>query len=146
MSTKKVAIGSDHRGVEQKEEMISYLNNLGYEVEDFGTNSDQIVDYPDFVHPVAEKVQKGIVDFGIILCGSGNGAAMTANKYPKVRAALAWNKKVAEMAKKHNNANILDIPADYVQKKDVLPIVEAYLSATFEGGRHQRRIEKIPIE
>ena len=143
---KKVAIGSDHRGVRYKEGIISYLINLGYEVEDLGTNSNQSVDFPDYIHPVAQRVQKGIVDFGIILCGSGNGAAMAANKYSKVRAALAWNKKVAEMAKKHNDANILDIPADYVRKKDIIPIVKAYISTSFEGGRHQRRIKKIPIE
>ena len=146
MHTKKVAIGCDHRGVQHKEQIIAYLNGLGYQVKDFGTHCNQSVDYPDYVHPVAQEVQKQTVGFGIILCGSGNGAAMTANKYSKVRAALAWNKKVAEMAKRHNNANILDIPADYVQKKDVLPIVKAYLSAPFEAGRHQRRIEKIPIE
>ncbi|WP_185852545.1 RpiB/LacA/LacB family sugar-phosphate isomerase [Blattabacterium cuenoti] len=144
----KIAIGSDHTGVCYKNLIINFLVEKGYHIKDFGFSSyGKKVDYPDFIHPAVESVDKGEMNFGIIICGSGNGAAMTANKYQKIRAALVWNKEVAFLARKHNNANVLSLPARFVEsKKDVLEIVEMFLKTDFEGGRHKRRIEKIPIK
>ena len=110
----KIAIGNDHAGTEYKFEIIKYLQNKGYTVLNFGTNSNESVDYPDFIHPVANEVEKGEVDFGIIICGSGNGAQMTANKHQDIRAALCWNNELVSLARQHNNANILSIPARFV--------------------------------
>ncbi|WP_185859662.1 RpiB/LacA/LacB family sugar-phosphate isomerase [Blattabacterium cuenoti] len=144
----KIAIGSDHTGVDYKHLIIDFLLEKGYYIKDFGFSSyGKKVDYPDFIHPTAKSVDNGEMDFGVIICGSGNGAAMTANKYQKIRAALVWNKEIAFLARRHNNANVLSLPARFVEsKKEVLEIVEMFLKTDFEGGRHKRRIEKIPIK
>ena len=140
----KISIGNDHAGTEYKNEIVNYLKNKGIEVTNYGTDSSDSVDYPDFVHPVAKDVNNGVVDLGIIICGSGNGVNMTANKYDKVRSALCWTKEISELAKQHNNANILSIPARYTSVQQAIQIVETFLSTPFEGGRHQNRIDKIP--
>ncbi len=142
----KIAIGNDHAGTEYKFAIIDLLKEMGYEVENFGTNSNDSVDYPDYIHPVADAVENNKVDFGIILCGSGNGASITANKHQGVRAALCWNKELVELARLHNDANILGLPARFISKYQALEYVQTFLSTKFEGGRHQKRIEKIPVK
>ncbi|WP_081683498.1 RpiB/LacA/LacB family sugar-phosphate isomerase [Blattabacterium sp. (Nauphoeta cinerea)] len=139
-----IAIGSDHTGVYHKYLIINFLIQKGYKIKDFGFSEyNRKVDYPDFVHPTAEFVNKGKANFGIIICGSGNGAAMTANKYKKIRAALVWKKEIAILARKHNNANIISLPARFIDKNKIIKIVEIFLETNFEGGRHKIRIEKI---
>jgi ribose 5-phosphate isomerase B len=140
----KISIGNDHAGTVYKESILLLLKNLGYEVKNYGTNSESSVDYPDFIHPVAKDIQSNISNLGIIICGSGNGANMTANKYSKVRSALCWTKEIAMLAKSHNNANILSIPARFTSLEQAKQIVEVFLNTPFEGGRHQNRIDKIP--
>lgn len=140
----KFSIGNDHAGVEYKEAIVAYLKREGHHVFNHGTDNNASVDYPDFIHPVAEDVSEKKVDLGIIICGSGNGAAMTANKHQKVRAALCWNKEIVALAREHNNANVLSLPARFISIPQALAMVETYLSTTFEGGRHQGRIDKIP--
>lgn len=142
----KIAIGNDHAGTEYKKEVVKQLKSKGIEVINYGTDSVDSVDYPDFVHPVASDVENNKVDFGIIICGSGNGANMTANKHQGVRSALCWNKEITELAREHNNANILSIPARFVSKFQALDMVEVFLNTEFAGGRHQNRINKIPVE
>ena len=124
-------------------EQLEALKNEGYEVLNFGTNTNESVDYPDFIHPVAKEVNDNKVDFGIIICGSGNGANMTANKYQKVRSALCWNKEITSLAREHNNANILSIPARYTSEAQAIEMVKTFINTPFEGGRHERRVEKI---
>lgn len=141
---KVLAMGSDHGGFEMKEFLREKLKSKGYEVIDFGTHSAESVDYPDFIHKVAHAVNSGTYQQGIILCGSGNGAQMTANKYPGIRAALAWNVEQAKLAREHNNANILSLPGRYVDFEEAWKMVQVFLGTPFEGGRHQRRINKIP--
>ena len=141
----KIAIGNDHAGPDYKFEIIKLLESKDILVDNYGTNSEASVDYPDFVHPVANAVNDGEVDLGILICGSGNGVCMTANKYKKVRAGLAWNNEVVKLLKLHNNANILCIPARFVSLEEALNFVETFLSTSFEGGRHQNRIDKIPL-
>ncbi|HKK74414.1 MAG TPA: ribose 5-phosphate isomerase B [Saprospiraceae bacterium] len=140
----KVAIGCDHAGFPYKDSIKQMLEEQGVEVLDFGTDSPDSVDYPDFVHPVAEKVEKGEVDFGIILCGSGNGANMTANKHQGVRSALCWSLEITELARQHNNANILSLPVRFISEPQAVQYAKVFLSTEFEGGRHERRINKIP--
>ena len=140
----KFSIGNDHAGVEYKEAIVTYLKEEGHQVFNHGTDNNASVDYPDFIHPVAEDVSEQKVDLGIIICGSGNGAAMTANKYQKVRAALCWNKEIVALAREHNNANVLSLPARFISIPQALVMVETYLSTAFEGGRHQGRIDKMP--
>lgn len=140
----KISIGNDHAGTVYKESILLLLKNLGHEVKNYGTNSETSVDYPDFIHPVAKDVHSNISSLGIIICGSGNGANMTANKYSKVRSALCWTKEIAMLAKSHNNANILSIPARFTSLEQAKQIVEVFLNTPFEGGRHQNRIDKIP--
>jgi len=142
----KLAIGNDHAGTEYKLAIAEWLQQQGYEVINFGTDSNDSVDYPDFIHPVAHSVEQKEVDFGIILCGSGNGAAMTANKHQGVRAALCWNKELVELARLHNDANILSLPARFISKYQALEYVQTFLNTKFEGGRHLSRIEKIPYK
>ena len=142
----KLAIGNDHAGTEYKFEIVNYLKDNGIEVANFGTNDTESMDYPDAIHPVAEAVESGNADLGIIICGSGNGAAMTANHHKKIRAALCWNDELVALARQHNDANILSIPARFVSKEDALQFVKTFLSTDFEGGRHQTRIDKIPTE
>ena len=140
----KFSIGNDHAGVEYKEAIVAYLKREGHHVFNHGTDNNASVDYPDFIHPVAEDVSEKKVDLGIIICGSGNGAAMTANKHQKVRAALCWNKEIVALAREHNNANVLSLPARFISIPQALTMVETYLSTAFEGGRHQGRIDKMP--
>lgn len=143
---KKIAFASDHAGFELKEVIKKYVEEKGYEVEDFGTYSEESCDYADFAHPCAEAVEKGECDFGIAMCGSGNGISMTLNKHQGIRAALCWLPELAALAKQHNDANILVMPARFISQDEAKKIVDAYLQAQFEGGRHQRRIEKIPVK
>ena len=139
----KIAIGNDHAGTEYKLAVVGLLKSMDIEVQNFGTDGTDSVDYPDFVHPVAQAVEKGKVDIGIIICGSGNGASMTANKHQKVRAALCWTKEVTSLAREHNDANILSLPARFIALQQALDIVKTFLDTPFEGGRHERRVEKI---
>lgn len=140
---KKIAVGGDHAGYQQKDEIVAMLKEAGYELVDFGTNGPESVDYPDYAHPVAEEVEQGKADVGIVFCGSGNGIAMTVNKHQGIRAAIAWTKELAELARQHNNANILSIPARFVSLETTKEMVKAFLTTDFEGGRHERRIKKI---
>ncbi|MCM1152695.1 MAG: ribose 5-phosphate isomerase B [Muribaculum sp.] len=142
---KKVAFASDHAGFELKGLLMEYMIDKGYEVVDFGTHSSESCDYPDFAHPCALAVENGECDFGIAMCGSGNGISITLNKHQGIRAALCWLPELAALAKQHNNANILTLPARFVSTDEAKKIVDAYLNAEFEGGRHQRRIDKIPL-
>ncbi len=146
MDIKTIAIGSDHAGFSAKASVVNMLKKTGYTVLDCGTDSENSVDYPDFIHPVAEAVEMNKADVGIILCGSGNGAAMTANKHPGIRAALAWTKELAALGRQHNDANVLAIPARFVKKKRVKKMVTTFLATAFEGGRHQRRVDKIALQ
>jgi len=139
----KIAIGNDHAGTEYKFKIVEHLKNKKIEVLNFGTDKEESVDYPDFVHPVAEKISSNKVDFGILLCGSANGVAMTANKYKKVRAGICWISEVSSLIRKHNNANILCIPSRFTKEGEIIKIVDTFLNTSFEGGRHQRRINKI---
>lgn len=139
----KISIGNDHAGTAYKFEILSFLEKEGHHVINHGTDSGDSVDYPDFVHPVAKDVEEGKADFGIIICGSGNGANMTANKHQKVRSALCWTKEITELARQHNNANILSIPARYTSKKQSVEMVRVFLNTEFEGGRHATRVNKI---
>ena len=140
----KIAIGNDHAGPAYKEAIINLLKSKGITVTNYGTDTEKSVDYPDFIHPVAKDVATNQVDLGIIICGSGNGAAMTANKYKEVRAALCWTTELTELARLHNNANILSIPARYTSIPQAVAMVEVFLNTEFEGGRHQTRVAKIP--
>ena len=143
MKTYSIAIGSDHAGYETKEILVSYLKEKGHTVKDFGTHSSQSVDYPDFSHQVANSVAKKENQLGIVLCGSGNGVNITANKTIGVRSALCWIPEIASLARQHNNANVCAIPARFVSVDLAKEIAMAYLNAEFEGGRHERRVEKI---
>ncbi|MDE6218537.1 MAG: ribose 5-phosphate isomerase B [Muribaculaceae bacterium] len=143
---KKVAFASDHAGFELKEVLIGYMKEKGYEVKDFGTYSTDSCDYPDYAHPCAEAVESGECDFGIAMCGSGEGISMTLNKHQGIRAALCWLPEIARLAKQHNNANILTLPARFISEEEAKQIVDAYLESEYEGGRHQRRIDKIPVK
>lgn len=141
---KKVAgIASDHAGYQMKEFIAGYLASRGYEVADYGCGSEESCDYADYAHPLAEAVESGEVSLGVALCGSGEGMAMTLNKHRGVRAGLVWRPEVASLIKQHNNANVLVLPARFVSNDEALAIVDAYLSAEFEGGRHERRITKM---
>ncbi len=140
----KIAIGNDHAGPEYKKEINNFLKSKGISVIDYGTDTIDSVDYPDYIHPVAKAVSNKEVDFGIIICGSGNGASMTANKYQKVRAALCWTKEITELARQHNNANILSIPARFTSIPQAVSMVDTFLNTGFEGGRHKTRVDKIP--
>ncbi|KAB8152088.1 ribose 5-phosphate isomerase B [Kordia sp. TARA_039_SRF] len=140
---KTIAIGNDHAGTDYKNAIVAYLESKGYAVKNYGTNTNDSVDYPDFIHPVASDVETEKVPFGIIICGSGNGAAMTANKHQNVRAALCWTKEIVALARQHNDANILSIPARFTSLPQAIAMVDTFLTTEFEGGRHQRRVEKI---
>lgn len=137
----KIAIGADHAGFEYKEILKAYLTE--YELTDFGTHSTESVDFPDFAHPVASAVENGEFDYGILLCGTANGVAMTANKHQHIRAALCWENDIASLVRKHNNANILCIPARFVSEYVAKEMTTTFLTTEFEGGRHQNRIEKM---
>lgn len=139
----KIAIGSDHAGFPIKEVIREHLEGLGHMVADHGTYSTDSVDYPDFAHKVAHSVATQEVALGVVVCGSGNGVAIAANRHPSVRAALAWLPELATLARQHNDANVLSVPGRYVTPHQALVIVDAFLNASFEGGRHQKRVEKI---
>jgi ribose 5-phosphate isomerase B len=141
----KISIGNDHAGSDYKFAILKHLESKGYTVNNHGTDSNSSVDYPDFVHPVAEDVETNIVDFGILICGSGNGVAMTANKYKKIRAGLCWNTEIVSLTRQHNNANILCIPARFTAIHQAIEMVDVFLNTEFEGGRHQNRIDKITL-
>lgn len=142
---KTIAFASDHAGFPLKEELKKYVESKGFAVRDFGTSSEESCDYPDYAHPAAAAVEKGECDFGIAMCGSGNGISMTLNKHQGIRAALCWEPELASLARQHNNANILVLPARFISQEKAKTIVDAYLNAEFEGGRHQRRIDKIAL-
>lgn len=141
----KIAFASDHAGYALKKELEKYVEFKGFEIEDFGTCSEESCDYPDYAHPAAQAVEDGICDFGIAMCGTGNGIQMTLNKHQGIRAALCWQPALATLAKEHNNANFLVLPARFITTELAMEVVDAYLCARFEGGRHQRRIDKIPV-
>ena len=139
----RISIGNDHAGVEYKNYIREYLLDKNIQVNNYGTDSLDSVDYPDFAHPVSNDVNEEKSDLGILICGSGNGVCMTANKYKNVRAALCWNKELAILSKSHNNANIVCIPARFIEKEEALEIIKKFISEEFEGGRHERRVNKI---
>ncbi|WDF55671.1 ribose 5-phosphate isomerase B [Mucilaginibacter sp. KACC 22063] len=141
MKNLKVAIGADHAGFEYKQAVIDFLQDK--EVKDFGTYSADSVDYPDFAHPVANAVESGEFDLGILICGSANGVAITANKHQGIRAGLCWNTEVASLVRLHNNANVLCLPARFITVEDAKAIVQTFLTTEFEGGRHATRVNKI---
>lgn len=138
-----IAIGADHAGFEYKALLQKYLREKGFELKDFGTDSVDSVDYPDFAHPVASAVEEGGFRFGILICGSANGVAITANKHQGVRAAICWTEEIAGLARQHNNANVLCIPARFVSEKEMQRIADRFFSTVFEGGRHENRVNKI---
>lgn len=141
----KIVIASDHAGVDYKARLLSYLEYNGFIVYDFGTETEESVDYPDYAHKVAKEVSEGKVDLGILLCGSGNGINMTANKHQEIRSALCWNKEIAFLARLHNDANILTMPARFISYEQAQEITNIFLTTEFEGGRHQKRVNKITI-
>lgn len=145
MNTLKIALASDHAGFERKQAVIEHLQKLGIEFKDFGAFTDDSTDYADWAHPMASAVEDGDYELGISLCGSGNGINMTVNKHQGIRSALCWNPEIARLAKTHNNANVLALPARFVTNNEANDIVDAFLNAEFEGGRHELRIRKIPL-
>ncbi len=142
---KTIAIACDHAGFIAKRVVLDFLEGQGFNVLDFGTDSEESVDYPDFIHPAVEAIEKGKADMGVVMCGSGQGAAITANKHCKIRAALCWTPELAALARQHNNANVLAIPARFVSDETVRKMLEAFFSTDFEGGRHERRVGKICV-
>ncbi len=142
----KISIGNDHAGPNYKKAIVQFLEEQGHKIINHGTDTFESVDYPDFGHEVAYDVQIKNVDFGIVICGSGNGIAMTANKHQDVRAALCWTKEIAELARLHNNANVISIPARYTSIEQAVQMVETFLSTPFEGGRHANRVNKIACQ
>lgn len=138
-----VAIGADHAGFEYKEQIKKHLELMGIQVEDFGTHSAESTDYPDYAHPVAKMVEDGHAKAGILICGSGNGVCMTANKHAHIRAALCWNEELALLARQHNNANVICLPSRFVDLSQAEKMVKVFLNTPFEGGRHERRVNKI---
>lgn len=143
MENKSIALASDHAGYELRQQVRELLVSLGYEVVDYGTPSADSCDYPDYAHPAGAAVNAGRQPRGIVICGSGNGVQMTVNKYPNVRCALCWNEELASLARQHNNANMIALPARFIPAELALNIVRTFLSTDFEGGRHERRVEKI---
>ena len=142
----RIGICSDHAGVEYKAKLIKYMERRGIEVVNFGTDSTESMDYPDVAHPLGYAVENGDVDLGVALCGTGNGMAMTLNKHQGIRAGLAWGTEIGKLVKAHNNANVLVMPARFISYKMVQEITKVWLETPFEGGRHERRIEKIPCK
>lgn len=146
MEEKKIVIASDHAGFELKQKLVNYLRSKNIFVDDIGTHSAESTDYPDYGHALAEKVKSGRYYAGISLCGSGNGINITANKHPEIRSALCWRRDIAELARRHNDANICALPARFITFEEACEIVDAFLTAPFDGGRHERRKEKIPLK
>lgn len=143
MKNKRIVVAADHAGFELKQELFTWLKKNGVDVSDLGTNSAESADYPDFAHPLADAVEKSTYDLGILVCGSANGVAITANKHQGIRAAVCWMEEIATLSRQHNNANVLCLPARFVSEEKAKAITEAFLNAEFEGGRHQRRVSKI---
>ena len=139
----KVSIGNDHAGTDYKLQIIKHLKKKDFIINNHGTDSEESVDYPDFIHPVAEDVANNRSNFGIIICGSGNGASMSANKHKGIRSALCWSNEICKLAREHNDANILSLPARYISIKEAFEIIETFIKTPFEGGRHLRRVDKI---
>lgn len=139
----KIAIGNDHAGTQYKKELIQLLEEAGHSVTNHGTDNEESMDYPDAIHPVAAQVENQEADLGVILCGSGNGANMTANKHQSIRSALCWTEEIAELARKHNDANVISIPARFVSLDEAKKMTLSFINTPFEGGRHQKRIDKI---
>ena len=140
-----ISIGNDHAGTEYKHAILKHLEAKGFTVHNYGTNTNDSVDYPDYVHPVATDVASEKADFGILICGSANGVAMTANKHQTIRAGVCWTKEITELTRLHNNANICCIPARFTAVQQAIQIVDVFLTTAFEGGRHQNRVDKIPV-
>jgi ribose 5-phosphate isomerase B len=138
-----IALGCDHAGFPLKQPVIQFLKKKGYEIIDFGTNSPDSVDYPDFVHPAALAVESGKAEFGVLMCGSGTGVAVTANKHQGIRCALCWKAEIAALARQHNNANMIALPARFISKRLALKMLEVFLNTEFEGGRHATRVNKM---
>ncbi len=143
MASKIIPIGADHAGFQLKESVKKYLSDKGYQMKDFGCHSEESIDYPDFAHPVADMVESNSGMLGILICGSGNGINMTANKHQGIRSALCWKKEIAELARLHNDANIITLPARFISEQEAFQMIDVFLSTEFEGGRHQNRINKI---
>lgn len=143
MAAERIPIASDHAGFEMKEKLAGVLRGLGYDVEDLGTHSPASTDYPDYAHPLAEKVEHGEVKRGVLLCGTGLGMSYAANRHHGVRAAVAWTADIAKLAREHNDANVLVLPARFISEEDGVQILKTWLDTPFEGGRHQRRVDKI---
>lgn len=146
MKKETLAFASDHAGYLQKQVIIAHLKEQGYQIKDFGCFSEESCDYPDFAHPMATAIENGEYTFGISLCGTGNGICMTANKHQMIRSALCWQPEIAALARKHNNANVCSLPARFITNEEACAIVDAFLSNEFEGGRHLRRIQKMPLK
>ncbi|WP_186757377.1 ribose 5-phosphate isomerase B [Echinicola salinicaeni] len=144
--SKKIAIGGDHAGFDYKQKLVQYLKEAGLEVKDFGPFTDASVDYPDYVHPLCDAIEGGEFEKGIVVCGSGNGVAITANKHQGIRAAICWNKDLAELSRQHNDANVISIPARFVPYELAQDMVETFLNTDFEGGRHANRVNKIACQ
>lgn len=142
----KIIIASDHAGFRLKEKLVRWLISNRYEVRDIGCFSEDSVDYPDYAHPLAEAVEKADFDFGITICGSGNGINMASNKHQNIRSAVCWNEEIGRLARSHNNANVCALPGRFINESEAIVILRAFLNTPFEGGRHKRRIEKIPLK
>ncbi|MDX9728712.1 MAG: ribose 5-phosphate isomerase B [Bacteroidales bacterium] len=142
----KVIIASDHAGFRLKEKLVRWLISSRYEVKDLGCFSEDSVDYPDYAHPLALAVEKGDFDYGITICGSGNGISMASNKHQKIRSAVCWNEEISQLARSHNDANVCALPGRFISEAEAILIVKTFLTTEFEGGRHKRRIDKIPIK
>ncbi len=145
LSEMKIALASDHAGFNLKQKVVAWLEQQGAKTHDFGCYNTDSCDYPDFAHPCAEAVEKGEYDFGIVICSTGNGITMTANKHQGIRAALCWDVPLAELARQHNNANVLGMPANFISEEKALAIVRTFFATDFEGGRHERRVNKIAL-
>jgi ribose 5-phosphate isomerase B len=142
----KVIIASDHAGFRLKEKLVRWLISSRYEVKDLGCFSEDSVDYPDYAHPLALAVEKGDFDYGITICGSGNGISMASNKHQKIRSAVCWNEEISRLARSHNDANVCALPGRFISEAEAILIIKTFLTTEFEGGRHKRRIDKIPIK
>lgn len=142
----KIALGADHAGFKLKEIISKIILQKGHELLDFGTNSEESCDYPDIAHPLAESIESGKADCGVAICGSGNGINMSLNKHQKIRAALCWNKELAGLARQHNDANVLTLPARFIDSETAINCLEEFLRTDFEGGRHEKRVTKIKIQ
>ena len=142
----KIAIGGDHAGYQLKETLKKHISAAGHNLVDFGPKNEESCDYPDIAHPLAVSVEKGESDLGIVICGSGNGINMTVNKHQAIRSALCWNEELAALARQHNDANVLALPARFINVETAIKCVDAFLNTEFEGGRHQRRVDKIAVK